>query len=142
MAFYMGQKTDPKLLDRMERAVLTHMLRCEPDAALASQLACAGLIRREFYGPHQISYFTLLPGALPAQRNTTVGGYTYAKLVGHRSPAAFTLHLDESGWMSHLIAFMDDDSPWPEEITGFEVFSTKASVPPPAYSEEDLSTGG
>lgn len=131
MAVSMGQHSDPNLLDRMERAVLTHMLRCEPDAALASQLSSAGILRREFYGPHQITYFQVGAGALPAQRNTTIGGYTYAKLEGYRSPAAFTLHLDPAGWMSHLIAFMDDDSPWPEEITGFEVFSTKASVPPP-----------
>jgi hypothetical protein len=131
MAVTMGHKTDPKLLDRLDRAVLTHMLRCEPDAALATQLAGAGIVRREFFGPHQITYFAVKPGALPAHRNDTVGGYTYAKLAGYRSPAAFTLHLDGEGWMSHLIAFMDDDSPWPEEITAFEVFSTKASVPPP-----------
>ena len=131
MAVTMGYKTDPKLLDRMERAVLTHMLRCEPDAAMATQLANAGMVRREFFGPHQITYFSVTPGAFPAHRNSTVGGYTYAKLEGYRSPAAFSLHLDDQGWLSHLIAFMDDDSPWPQEITGFEVFSTKASVPPP-----------
>jgi hypothetical protein len=130
MAVTMGQHTDPRILDRLERAVLTHMLRCEPDAALATQLASAGIVRREFFGPNQVTYFRVAPGALPAHRNAMVGGYTYARLDGRRSPAAFTLHLDAGGWMSHLIGFMDDDTAWPDRITGFEVFSTKASVPP------------
>jgi hypothetical protein len=140
MAVKMGQNSDPEILDRLDRAVLKHMLRCEPDAALATQLASAGIVRREFFGPNQITYFKVGPGAFPAHRNSTVGGYTYARLPGKRSPAAFTLHLDGGGWISHLISFMDDDSFWPDRITGFEVFSTKASVPP--AEDERLDNGG
>jgi hypothetical protein len=129
----MGIHSDPQVLDRLERSVLTNILRCEPDGALATQLANMSMVRREFFGPHQVTYFRVAQGAFPASRNALLGGYTYARLNTEDAPAAFTLHTDEAGWLSHLIAFMDDGGPWPEKITEFEVFSTKKGVSwPPA----------
>ena len=132
----MVEELELKTLAALEKAVVDEILRCEPHPALKAQWKEAKVKKREFF-PHAIFTFFLIPSVTPAPKAAklhTLGGYTYARLAGKQGKAAFTLHTDQQGRLSHLTSFMDDDSAWPSRVTEFEVFSVKreASPTPPA----------
>lgn len=104
-----------------EMAVLRHLLLAEPDAALATQLAGIRVVGRDRIGPALMVRLTPPDGSCPAVRGAVFGGRTFARLEGCPARAAFTLHLDGRGWVSHLLAFLEDDSPWPEAVVAMEV---------------------
>lgn len=128
----MVEQQELKTLAALERAVVEEILRCEPNWALEAQWQEIKVQKREFFPQGVYTYFRFptLHISPPAAQPTTLGGYTYARLGGTPSVAAFTLHTDEQGRLSHLTSFMDDDSAWPTGITGFEVFSVKRQVSP------------
>lgn len=101
-----------------EASVLRHILRAEPDAALATQLARVEVLSREFLGPALWIGLRPTPGSFPGPRGAVFGGHTFGRLEGCSARAAFTLHLDDQGWVSHLYAFLEDDSPWPRDLSG------------------------
>ena len=108
-------------LEPWERAVLRHLLLSEPDAAVATKLAGATVWRRERCGPALLISLRAAEGSFPGPRGAVFGGHTFARIPGCPARAAFTLHFDDAGWVSHLFAFMDDDSPWPQEWGALEV---------------------
>jgi hypothetical protein len=125
----MGVESDLDVLANLERAVIEDILRRENIVALEAQWRVARVRKREFY-PHAQFTFFLVPSAKIASRapaRLTVGGYTFARLAGKQGRAAFTLHTDSKGKLSHLTAFMDDDTNWPSRVTGFEVYSLRSN---------------
>lgn len=105
-------------LEGWEETVLRHILRAEPDAALETQLAGARVLDRAFVGPSLCIRLAAPSGSFPASRGAVFGGHTFGRLEGCEARAAFTLHLDDRGWVSHLFAFLEDDSPWPRDPSG------------------------
>ncbi|HTI68721.1 MAG TPA: hypothetical protein VMF06_02050 [Candidatus Limnocylindria bacterium] len=123
----MGEAPNLETISTLEKAVIEEILRCEPHPALSAQWKEAKVRKREFY-PHAVFTFFLVSNASGAPRGIkshTLGGYTFARLKGRQALAAFTLHTDHHGKLSHLAAFMDDDSSWPSRLPDFEVFSVK-----------------
>jgi hypothetical protein len=108
-------------LEYWETAVLRHLLLAEPDAALATQLTGATVVDREHMGPALLIRLRASKGSFPGPRGAVFGGHTFARLEGCAANAAFTLHLDADGWVSHLFAFMEDDSSWPHKTRVVEV---------------------
>lgn len=115
-------------LEAWEQAVLRHLLFAEPDAALATQLAGAKVLGRERLGPALLIRLRASDGSFPGTRGAVFGGHTFARLGGCSARAAFTLHLDDQGWVSHLFAFLEDDSPWPLAIDGIEVLKAEGQA--------------
>lgn len=105
-------------LQGWEESVLRHILRAEPDAALATQLAGARVVSRGWVGPAWCIRLVAPSGAFPASRGAVFGGHTFGRIEGCDARAAFTLHLDDRGWVSHCLAFLEDDSPWPRDPSG------------------------
>ncbi len=123
----MGVESDLTILADLEKAVVEDILRRERNAALEEQWRVARIRKREFY-PHAQFTFFFVPSAKSNSRapaHLTIGGYTFARLDGKQGNAAFTLHTDSKGKLSHLAAFMDDDTAWPTRVTGFEVYSLR-----------------
>ena len=112
-------------LEAWEQAVLRHLLLAEPDAALATQLAGLKVLARERLGPALLIRLRAPNGSFPGTRSAVFGGHTFARLEGCSARAAFTVHLDDQGWVSHLFAFLEDDSPWPQSTGVIEVFNLK-----------------
>lgn len=108
-------------LEFWEKAVLRHLLLAEPDAALATQLTGVTVVDRERMGPALLIRLRASKGSFPGPRGAVFGGHTFARLEGCDANAAFTLHLDADGWVSHLFAFMEDDSSWPQKTGVVEV---------------------
>ena len=108
-----------------EQAVLRQLLLAEPDAALATQLAGVAVLGRERLGPALLIRLRAPDGSFPGTRGAVFGGHTFARLEGCSARAAFTVHLDDQGWVSHLFAFLEDDSPWPQSTGVIEVFNLK-----------------
>jgi len=138
----MSASSDFNILAGLEKAAVEEILRCESHSALAEQWTQACVRKREFY-PHALFTFFHIPAieVVPrAEPRLTLGGYTFARLAGFDRVAAFTLHTDSRGKLSHLTSFMDDDGPWPSQVTGYEVYSMKGvskietagAEPPPA----------
>jgi hypothetical protein len=115
-------------LEVWERAVLRQVLLAEPDAAVATQLAGVTVLERERLGPALLIRLRAPDGSFPGTRGAVFGGHTFAQLDGCSARAAFTVHLDDQGWVSHLFAFLEDDSPWPQSTDGIEVFNSKAQA--------------
>ena len=107
-----------------EVSVLRHLLLAEPDAALATQLSSVTVGGRERLGPALMIRLRPGVGSLPAVRGGVFGGHTFARVDGCAARAAFTLHLDDRGWVSHLLAFLEDDSPWPDAALQVELVTT------------------
>ena len=105
--------------------MLRHLLLAEPDAALATQLSGATVQGRDRLGPALMIRLRPAAGSFPAVRGAVFGGHTFARVDGCAARAAFTLHLDDRGWVSHLLAFLEDDSPWPQSTGVIEVFNLK-----------------
>jgi hypothetical protein len=108
--------------------VLRQLLLAEPDAAVATQLAGVTVLERERLGPALLIRLRAPDGSFPGTRGAVFGGHTFARLDGCSARAAFTVHLDDQGWVSHLFAFLEDDSPWPQSTDGIEVFNSKAQA--------------
>ncbi|MEY4691991.1 MAG: hypothetical protein RIT19_2316 [Verrucomicrobiota bacterium] len=117
-----------------ESSVLRHLLLSEPDAALATQLSGITIRGRERAGPALVIRLRPGAGSFPAARGAVFGGHTFARVDGCSARAAFTLHLDDRGWVSHLMAFLEDDSPWPDAWDRVELapVSARRSGPDPA----------
>jgi hypothetical protein len=111
-------------LESWERTVLRHLLLSEPDAAVATQLAGATVRRRECLGPALLIRLRAAEGSFPGPRGALFGGHTFARIPGCPARAAFTLHFDDAGWVSHLFAFLEDDSSWPQEPGALEVMGS------------------
>jgi hypothetical protein len=118
--------TGPSALESWEKAVLRHLLLAEPDAALATQLAGVTVLGRERLGTALLIRLCAPDGSFPGTRGAIFGGYTFAEIKGCPSKAAFTLHLDDQGWVSHLFAFLEDDSSWPSKTDVVEVLDAKS----------------
>ena len=106
--------------------MLRHLLLAEPDAALATQLAGVTVLGRERLGTALLIRLRAPDGSFPGTRGATFGGHTFAQIKGCPSRAAFTLHLDDQGWVSHLFAFLEDDFPWPSKTDVVEVLDAKS----------------
>jgi hypothetical protein len=118
--------TGPSALESWEKAVLRHLLLAEPDAALATQLVGVTVLGRERLGPALLIRLRAPDGSFPGTRGAIFGGHTFAEIKGCPSKAAFTLHLDDQGWVSHLFAFLEDDSSWPSKTDVVEVLDAKS----------------
>jgi hypothetical protein len=123
-----SQSLGATALEEWERAALRQLLLAEPDAALATQLAGVAVLGRERLGPALLIRLRAPDGSFPGSRGAVFGGHTFARLEGCSARAAFTVHLDDQGWVSHLFAFLEDDSPWPQSTDGIEVFNSKAQA--------------
>ena len=106
--------------------MLRHLLLAEPDAALATQLVGVTVLGRERLGPALLIRLRAPDGSFPGTRGAIFGGHTFAEIKGCPSKAAFTLHLDDQGWVSHLFAFLEDDSSWPSKTDVVEVLDAKS----------------
>ncbi len=113
-----------EVLAPWEASVLRHLLLAEPDAALATQLSGATVRGRDRLGPALMIRLRPAVGSFPAVRGGVFGGHTFARVDGCVARAAFTLHLDDRGWVSHLLAFLEDDSPWPDAAARVELMAT------------------
>ena len=115
-------------LKSWEKAVLRHLLLAEPDAALATQLVGVTVLGRERLGPALLIRLRAPDGSFPGTRGALFGGHTFAEIKGCPSKAAFTLHLDDQGWVSHMFAFLEDGFPWPSKTDVVEVLNAKIQL--------------
>ena len=115
-------------LKSWEKAVLRHLLLAEPDAALATQLAGVTVLGRERLGTALLIRLRAPDGSFPGTRGAVFGGHTFAEIKGCPSKAAFTLHLDDQGWVSHMFAFLEDGFPWPSKTDVVEVLNAKIQL--------------
>jgi len=111
-----------------EQAVLRQLLLAEPDAALATQLTGVEVLGRERLGPALLIRLGAPDGSFPGTRGAVFGGHTFARWEGCSARAAFTLHLDDQGWVSHLFAFLEDESAWPSATEGIEVLNSSGQA--------------
>jgi hypothetical protein len=115
-------------LTPLESAVLEKLLAHtgEPFDTIRAQLDHASVASREFTGVGFLTRFAIQPDAvvrrdLPAGELSGVG----AEIAGLADGAGFLLFIRD-GVISFLEGYTYGDAVWPDEITSFSVFETRA----------------
>jgi hypothetical protein len=115
-------------LTPLESAVLEKLLAHtgEPFDTIRTQLAHASVSSRKFTGVGFFTHFAIQPGAairrdLSSAELSGVG----AKVAGISDGAGFLLFIRD-GVVSFLEGYTYGDAAWPDHITSFSVFETRA----------------